>query len=180
MVRPSPVTIVPPRMWSRTGPKPCRSGPDVPVATTEPSERSGWPGGSRASQAPWASSACCRRSSGTPVSTVATRSAGEASTMRVSSLVQRARSAGGRAGRHPGPPPLDPAPPPLLVRDPADLGHALGGVGNRAGESARIALDPGGPERVTEAHQDRVVHVGRKDEETEGDRCPSARPYSRQ
>ena len=74
--RPSPVATVHPRRWSRTGPKPWRNGPAVALATTEPSVRSGRPGGSRASHIPSSASFLRSASNGVPDCTVATRSEG--------------------------------------------------------------------------------------------------------
>ena len=93
-MRPSPVTTAQPSTWSRTWPKPKRSGPAVAVASTEPMLRSGRPGGSRGSHIPWSARRRRSCSSGVPACTVTTRSAGLTSITWSRARVLTARSAG--------------------------------------------------------------------------------------
>ena len=102
--RPSPVTTVVPRTWSRTGPNRWRSPPAVAVARTEPNVRSGDPGGSIASQVRCPANRPPTARMVAPAWTVATRSAGATEVIRSSRSVLTARSAGASAGIQVRPP----------------------------------------------------------------------------
>ncbi len=91
---PSPVTTVSPTTWSRMKPKPSRSGPAVAVASTEPSERSGLPGGSTGNHMPASPRCRLSTSSGAPAWAVATRSSALTETTRLSARVLSASWAG--------------------------------------------------------------------------------------
>src|SRR5438132_406465 len=98
--RPSPVTKVTPSRWSRTGPNPCRNGPAVAVATTDPRVRPASPGGSSASHVPRSASCWRSRSQPMPASAVAERSCGSIAGILSSRRVVSAKSAGASAGSH--------------------------------------------------------------------------------
>ena len=118
----------------------------MPVATIEPRLRSGRPGGSSASHIP--SSASWRRKR-------LERGAGlhrgdQIGGAHRDHLVERAgaeREVGGRVGRQPGAVSLDPDPPALLVRQPADLGERVGGIGRGARHGRRRRARPAGAEQ---------------------------------
>ena len=96
---PSLVTKESPTMWSRSAPNPDRSGPAVPVATTDPNVRP-LPGGSAESHVPRSASPDRRSSQRIPACAVATWSDGSTWSKRFSCFVVIARSAGASGEAH--------------------------------------------------------------------------------